>query len=76
MAMKTFAALLFICTQIALASAQDQPPEVGAGDSGTAAVPININMSKTQGNEAETAVAVSHTNPRLITTVSNLASGA
>jgi hypothetical protein len=76
MAMKTFAALLFICTQIALASAQDQPPEVAAGDSGRAAVPININMSKRSGNEAETAVAVSHTNPRQITTVSNLASGA
>jgi len=62
-AMKTFAALFFSCTSIALA----QPP---------VRAPININMSKSGGNEAETAVAVSHTNPLLITTVSNLESGA
>ena len=62
--MKTVSALLLICTQIALA----RSPEL--------AVPININMSKSHGNEAETAVAVSHTNPLLMTTVSNLDSGA
>jgi hypothetical protein len=75
--MKTFAALFFTCTQIAFGGALDQSPELATGISGvTAKVPANINMSKTHGNEAETAVAVSHTNPLLITTVSNLESGA
>ena len=72
--MKISAALL-ICTPIALAGALAQLPQPAAQDSGKA-VPININMSKSHGNEAETAVAVSHTNPLLITTVSNLDSGA
>src|SRR5439155_17665289 len=38
--------------------------------------PLNNNVSTTHGNEAVTAVAASHTNPLLITTVSNLDSGA
>jgi hypothetical protein len=57
--MKIFTALLFSCIQIALVSS-------------TTAIPTNINMSQRRGNEAETAVAVSHTNPLQITTVSNL----
>ncbi len=60
--MKLFAALLLVCSSIALID--------------VSVVPLNINMTKTHGNEAETAVAVSHINPLLITTVSNLDSGA
>src|SRR5207244_3916007 len=59
--MKLFAALLLACASIA---------------SIVSGVPPNINVTKTHGNEAETAVAASHTNPLLITTVSNLDSGA
>jgi hypothetical protein len=70
-AMKTFAALLFTCTQIALVGAVAQPPLLATS---AKTVPENVNTSKTHGNEAETAVAVSHTNPLQITTVSNLES--
>jgi hypothetical protein len=68
--MKILAALLLVCTQIAL-SAGGQPP---AADPSAVSrrVPKNINMSQRPGNEAETAVAISHTDPRLITSVSNL----
>ncbi|PYL05612.1 MAG: hypothetical protein DME34_11050 [Verrucomicrobia bacterium] len=59
--MKLFSALLLVCASIALI---------------VSGVPPNINVTKTHGNEAETAVAASHTNPLLITTVSNLDSGA
>jgi hypothetical protein len=41
-----------------------------------AVVPKNVNISKRTGDEAETSVAVSHTNPLLLTAVSNLNSGA
>jgi hypothetical protein len=61
--MKLFAALLMICTPILLL------------DNSAKTVPPNINMSHRHGNEAETAMAVSHTNPLLLTTVSNLDSG-
>ncbi len=37
-------------------------------------VPKNIDMSQSRGNEAETAIAISHTNPRLVTSVSNIES--
>ena len=64
--MKSLVALVFSTAQIAL-----------LGITAPAArVPININMSQQRGNEAETSVAVSHTNPLLITTVSNLESSA
>src|SRR5438105_9462000 len=63
-AMKLFAALLAICTPIALTDLSGK------------AIPPNVNMSQRHGNEAETAMAVSHTSPLLITTVSNLDSGA
>jgi hypothetical protein len=70
--MKTFASILLICTQIALGSVLGQSLPELLPDVASAKVPKNVNMSKRPGNEAETAVAVSHTNPRLITTVSNL----
>ena len=38
--------------------------------------PANIDISLRRGNEAETAVAISHTNPTQITSVSNLESSA
>ena len=41
-----------------------------------AVVPKNVNISKRRGDEAETSVAVSHTNPLQLTAVSNLNSGA
>src|SRR5689334_7506852 len=41
-----------------------------------ARTPQNIDISLKRGNEAETAVAISHTNPMLITSVSNLESSA
>jgi hypothetical protein len=37
-----------------------------------AAAPKNVNTSKTHGDEAETSLAVSHTNPLQLTAVSNL----
>lgn len=40
-----------------------------------AAGPRNVNISQTHGDEAETAVAISHTNPLQLTAVSNLNSG-
>src|SRR6266571_9438726 len=74
--MKTFAALFFTCTQIAFAGALDQPPELATGvPAAITKVPTNINMSKKSGNEAETSVAVSHTNPLQLAAVSNLGSG-
>ncbi|HEY1583173.1 MAG TPA: sialidase family protein [Chthoniobacterales bacterium] len=51
---------MFVCSQFALADK----------------VPPNIDMSQRPRNEAETSVAISHTNPQLITTVSNLESSA
>src|ERR1043166_1094959 len=44
-------------------------------DAPSAGVPLNVNMSKTQDTEAETAVAVDHRNPRWLTTVSNRGAG-
>ena len=64
--MKLLVALVFSSAQIVL-----------LGMTAPAArVPINIDMSDLRGNEAETSVAVSHTNPLLITTVSNLETSA
>ncbi len=58
--MRLFLALLFACTQIA----------------GAERVPQNIDMSQRLRNEAETSIAISHTNPKLVTSVSNLESNA
>jgi hypothetical protein len=68
--MKTVAVLLLICTQIAL-SVPAQPPAAGS-NAISRPVPQNIDTTQRSGNEAETAVAISHTDPRLITSVSNL----
>ncbi len=68
--MKILAAFLLVCTLIAL-SAGGQPPAAGP-NAIVRLVPQNIDMSQMSGNEAETAVAISHTDPRLITSVSNL----
>ena len=70
--MKAFAALLLVCTSIALGRAAGQLPTAVSARG----VPQNIIMSKSRGDEAETAVAVSHANPLQITTVSNRQSGA
>jgi hypothetical protein len=58
--MRRLFALLFVCTQIAAADR----------------VPPNIDMSQRPRNEAETSIAISHSNPMLITSVSNLESNA
>jgi hypothetical protein len=70
--MKILAAFLLVCTQIAL-SAVGQPP-AAEPNATTRRVPANIDISQSRGNEAETAVAISHTDQRLITSVSNLES--
>jgi hypothetical protein len=68
--MKTLAALVIICIPIILATGA-QP--LAAGPTAiTGPVPKNVDMSQSSGNEAETAVAISHTDRRLITSVSNL----
>ena len=64
--MKSFLAFVVFTAQAALSGVTAQ----------AARAPENINMSQQRGNEAETAVAVSHTNPLLITTVSNLETNA
>ena len=69
--MKTFAVLLSIYTFLVLTNAPAQVPEPAARPTHKP-VPTNIDMSVRPGNEAETAVAISHTNPRLITSVSNI----
>ena len=71
--MKTLAALLLICTQVAFSAAASQPTVAEANVIARKG-PTNIDMSQSPGNEAETAVAISHRNPRLITSVSNLES--
>jgi hypothetical protein len=65
-------ALLALCTQLAAVIAADP----ASTNIERQRVPRNIDMSMRSGNEAETAVAVSHTNPQLITTVSNLEANA
>ncbi len=69
--MKTLAALLLVSTQVALTVLAGQAPSVDPIATARQ-VPRNIDMSERPRNEAETAVAISHTNPRLITSVSNL----
>ncbi|HSU86326.1 MAG TPA: sialidase family protein [Chthoniobacterales bacterium] len=72
--MKTLAVILILCVQITLAAGAQS---LSAGSTGiTKPVPKNIDMSQSRGNEAETSVAISHTDRRLITTVSNLESNA
>jgi Neuraminidase (sialidase) len=73
--MKSFFAFLFFTAQVAFAVSNGQALESSV-TALPARVPKNINMSQQRGNEAETAVAVSHINPRLITTVSNVESNA
>jgi hypothetical protein len=72
--MKSLLASLLFSTQVALAGANG--PVLQPAVKAPAKVPRNINMSQERGNEAETSVAVSHANPRLITTVSNLETNA
>ena len=68
--MKFYVFLVALCTPFVLAA--------GAERSGDGIDHIfrqgirNIDMSQQSGNEAETAVAISHTDPRRITSVSNL----
>jgi len=64
--MKKLVVLLSLCVT-GIVSAQLADPDAPSGK-----VPINVDMSVSRGNEAETAVAVSHTHPKQITTVSNL----
>jgi hypothetical protein len=72
--MKTLAVILILCIQITLAAGAQS---LAAGSTAiTKPVPKNIDMSQSRGNEAETAVAISHTDRKLITTVSNLESNA
>ncbi len=68
--MKNLAALLAVCV-IGTAFGQAPEPDAPSGK-----VPKNEDMSMRAGNEAETSVAVSHSNPKFITTVSNLESSA
>ncbi len=70
--MKRFAGLLVICLQIALSCVLGQGLPVEAGR-GSGLKEVDVTMKT--GNEAETALAVSHANPMLITTVSNLETG-
>ena len=67
--MKILVALLLLCTPIAAWAA----PEKGTGPLARQ-VPKNVDISERSGNEAETAVAISHANSRLMTSVSNLES--
>lgn len=70
--MKRFAVLLLVSTQIVF-SVGGQPPV--AEVAGIARrVPENFDISQSRGNEAETAVAISHSNRRFITSVSNIES--
>jgi hypothetical protein len=67
--MKILTAFWLVCIQVAFSAAASEPPAPGG--------PVldrhgPLDMSQRSGNEAETAVAISHTNPRLITSVSNL----
>lgn len=73
--MKKIAGLLFICTQIAFSAAFGQLAEPAVEPLANI-VPKNIDISLRLGNEAETAVAVRHTNPLQITSVSNVESNA
>jgi hypothetical protein len=61
--------LVFFTTLLTLSGTTNQAAAAPAS-------PRNVNISKTHGTEAETSVAVSHTNPLQLTAVSNLNSGA
>ncbi len=63
------------CTLIAFSVAADELSVISPSQA-NARVPQNIDVTQRPGNEAETSVAVSHTNPLLITGVSNLESNA
>ncbi len=65
--MKLLVALLFVCTSLTTSAA----PE-GAARPLSRQVPRNVDITERPGNESETAVAISRTNPRMITSVSNL----
>jgi hypothetical protein len=73
--MKLLVASLFLSAQFAVAGLPGKAPHPAPG-APAARVPKNINMSQQRGNEAETAVAISHTNPNLITSVSNVEANA
>ena len=70
--MKIFFALLLVCSPVTLAPAVNAQTAAGIAELLSRRVPNNVNMSERPGNEAETAVAISHTNARLITSVSNV----
>lgn len=69
--MKVLNAVLFFTTCLGFTCLNGQVPEL-LWRPQQAAVPRNIDMSQQTGNEAETSVAISHTNSKLITSVSNL----
>ncbi len=68
--LKIFAALLLTSIPVAQSVVAQRLDAEAIGV--TRPVPRNTDISQSRGNEAETAVAISHTNPRLITSVSNL----
>jgi hypothetical protein len=69
--MKVLTTVLFFTTYLGFTCLNGQVPEfLSRPERGM--VPRNIDMSQQTGNEAETSVAISHTNARLITSVSNL----
>jgi hypothetical protein len=51
-------------------------PEAPSLPRPNARAPQNVDISQSRGNESETALAISHTNPMLMTSVSNLESSA
>ncbi len=69
--MKIFFVLL-LSTQLSLAGALAQVPLRAPEREGAKGGLKEVDVSVSRGNEAETCVAVSHTNPKLITTLSNL----
>ena len=64
-------ALLSILASAAAVGAADSSALLTTGASARQ-VPRNVDMSVRRGNEAETAIAIFHLNPKLITSVSNL----
>ncbi|MEO8440042.1 MAG: sialidase family protein [Spartobacteria bacterium] len=66
--MKISSAVLFSALLAVSAGAQSPSFDFPLGRQ----VPRNVDMSQQSGNEAETAMAVSHRDPRLLTSVSNL----
>ncbi|HEY2799409.1 MAG TPA: sialidase family protein [Chthoniobacterales bacterium] len=72
--MKKSALATFLCTSIALSIARAQLTPLPEGLNNFGGLSRVENTTMRHGNEAETAVAVSHTNPNQIISVSNLES--